>query len=142
MDTVEMPCAECGAVNRIPKARLAEEPRCGRCKHGLLPGAPIESNEQRFRAEVESSPVPVLVDFWAPWCGPCRAVAPVLAAIAQERKGQLKIVKVNVDEERELAMAYGIQSIPTLLIYKNGEVVNKAIGVRDGATLKRAVGLA
>ena len=70
MNSVEMPCADCGAVNRIPQGRMGDEPRCGRCKRGLLPGAPIESDERRFRAEVEDSPVPVLVDFWAPWCGP------------------------------------------------------------------------
>ena len=135
MDTVEMPCAECGAVNRIPKARLAEEPRCGRCKHGLLPGTPIESNEQRFRAEVESSPVPVLVDFWAPWCGPCRAVAPVLAAIAQERKGQLKIVKINVDENPQLAARFKAHSIPMMTLFKEGRVVETIVGAQPKKAL-------
>ncbi len=135
MDTVEMPCAECGAVNRIPKARLAEEPRCGRCKHGLLPGAPIESDEQRFRAEVESSPVPVLVDFWAPWCGPCRAVAPVLAAIAQERKGQLKIVKINVDENPQLAARFKAHSIPMMTLFKDGRAVETIVGAQPKKTL-------
>lgn len=135
MDTVEMPCAECGAVNRIPKARLAEEPRCGRCKHGLLPGTPIESNEQRFRAEVESSPVPVLVDFWAPWCGPCRAVAPVLAAIAHERKGLLKIVKINVDENPQLAARFKAHSIPMMTLFKDGRVVETIVGAQPKKAL-------
>lgn len=135
MDTVEMPCAECGAVNRIPKARLAEEPRCGRCKHGLLPGSPIESDERRFRAEVESSPVPVLVDFWAPWCGPCRAVAPVLAAIAQERKGQLKIVKVNVDENPQLAARFKAHSIPMMTLFKEGRAVETIVGAQPKKAL-------
>ena len=135
MDTVEMPCAECGAVNRIPKARLADEPRCGRCKHGLLPGTPIESDERRFRTEVESSPVPVLVDFWAPWCGPCRAVAPVLTAIAQERKGQLKIVKINVDENPQLAARFKAHSIPMMTLFREGRVVETIVGAQPKKAL-------
>jgi thioredoxin 1 len=100
-------------------------------------------NKSTYESEVLKSKAPVIVDFWAPWCGPCRMQAPILEDLAKQYTAdQLKIVKVNVDEERELAMAHGIQSIPTLLIYKDGEVVNKVIGVRDGATLKRAVGLA
>lgn len=100
-------------------------------------------DKSTYESEVLKSKAPVIVDFWAPWCGPCRMQAPILEDLAKQYTAdQLKIVKVNVDEERELAMTYGIQSIPTLLIYKDGEVVNKAIGVRDGATLKRAVGLA
>ena len=102
----------------------------------------IDLTTATFEQTVTTNDI-VLVDFWASWCGPCRMQAPILEDLAKQYTAdQLKIVKVNVDEERELAMAYGIQSIPTLLIYKNGEVVNKAIGVRDGATLKRAVGLA
>ncbi len=100
-------------------------------------------NKSTYEAEVLKNKAPVIVDFWAPWCGPCRMQGPILEDLAKEfGEDQLKIVKVNVDEEGELAMSFGIQSIPTLLIYKDGEVINKAIGVRDGATLKKAVGLA
>ena len=135
MDSIEMPCADCGAVNRIPVVRLQDEPRCGRCKHGLLPGTPIESDERRFRAEVEDSPIPVLVDFWAPWCGPCRAVAPVLAAIARERQGRLKIVKINVDENPQLAARFQAHSIPMMSLFRGGRVIETIVGAQPKKTL-------
>lgn len=135
MDSVEMPCADCGAVNRIPHRRMGDQPRCGRCKRVLLPGAPIESDERRFRAEVEASPVPVLVDFWAPWCGPCRAVAPVLTAIARERQGRLKVVKVNVDENPQLAERFQAHSIPMMTLFHGGLVVESVVGAQPKKAL-------
>ena len=83
---------------------------------------------QNFEAEVLGSQTPVLVDFWATWCGPCRMIAPIVAEIAEENEGKIKVCKVNVDEQPELAIRYGINSIPSLLIFKNGELVNSAIG--------------
>lgn len=135
VDPLQLTCAACGAVNRVPSGRLADEPRCGKCKLGLLPGAPIESNEARFRAEVEASPVPVLVDFWAPWCGPCRAVAPVLAAIARERRGKLKIVKINVDENPQLAARFQARSIPMLTLFSGGRVKDTILGAQPKPAL-------
>jgi thioredoxin 1 len=94
-----------------------------------------------YEAEVLKSDVPVVVDFWAPWCGPCRMQGPILEQLDKEMNGKMKVVKVNVDEEGELAMTFGVQSIPTLLFYKDGKVVNKAIGVRDASAVKKALGL-
>ncbi|MBJ2356716.1 MAG: thioredoxin [Sphaerochaeta sp.] len=94
-----------------------------------------------YEAEVLKSDVPVVVDFWAPWCGPCRMQGPILDQLDKEMDGKMKVVKVNVDEEGELAMTFGVQSIPTLLFYKDGKVVDKAIGVRDATAVKKALSL-
>lgn len=90
---------------------------------------PIEVNKADFKAQVLESDVPVLVDFWAPWCGPCRAVAPILEEMAQEYAGKLAIAKINVDDNNEISVQYGIRSIPTLLLFKNGQLVDTHIGL-------------
>jgi thioredoxin 1 len=94
-----------------------------------------------FDTEVLQSDKAVLVDFWAEWCGPCHAVAPVLDRIASEHEGELKLVKVNIDEEQELAFRYGVQSIPTMILFKDGEPAAAAIGAQPKAALERALGL-
>jgi thioredoxin 1 len=94
-----------------------------------------------FETEVLESDKPVLVDFWAEWCGPCHAVAPILDRIAAEHEGELKLVKVNVDEEQELMVRYGVQSIPTMILFKDGEPAAAAIGAQPKAALERALGL-
>jgi thioredoxin 1 len=98
--------------------------------------------ESTFDQEVLQSETPVLVDFWAEWCGPCHAVAPVLDRIAEERNGQLKIVKVNIDQEQGLAQRYGVSSIPTMILFKAGEPAAAAIGAQPKGALERALGLA
>jgi thioredoxin 1 len=95
-----------------------------------------------FEQEVLQSETPVIVDFWAEWCGPCHAVSPILDKIAEERDGEVKLVKVNIDEEQELAMRYGIQSIPTIVLFKGGEPAAAAIGAQPKGALERALGLA
>jgi len=98
--------------------------------------------EATFQDEVLNSEKPVLVDFWAPWCGPCHAVAPVLDQIAQERQDELKLVKVDIDENPQLAQAYGVMSIPTMILFKNGEPAAAAMGARPKSALEQQLGLA
>ena len=97
--------------------------------------------EATFQQEVLSSETPVLVDFWAEWCGPCHAVAPVLDRIVEERNGELKLVKVNIDEEQGLAQRYGVASIPTMILFRNGEPAAAAIGAQPKTALERSLGL-
>ena len=131
------PCAHCGARNRFPKDKAAQA-RCGRCGKMVLPDAPVVADERSFAELAEGSPVPVLVDFWAPWCGPCRMIAPVLDEIAHELAGRLKVVKVNVDENPNLAARFGVRSIPTLVVLVDGAEADRLMGAMPkGALLAR-----
>ena len=129
-DKVQVACAHCGSLNRFPYARRLDDPTCGRCKQKVFPRAPVVATDATWREVVEQSPIPVLVDFWAPWCGPCRAVGPVLEAVARERGGKLKIVKVNVDDNRQIAGRYRISSIPALKLFRGPLEVDQQVGAK------------
>jgi thioredoxin 2 len=124
-------CPKCGASNRIaPSPRGA--PHCGRCGRPL-PWL-VKADESTFEVEVRAAPT-VVVDLWAPWCGPCRFVGPILEELAREWAGRIKVVKVNVDENQGLALRYDAQSIPTLLVMRDGEVVDRVVGALPRAAL-------
>jgi len=136
-ESVVYPCSACGGLNRILRARLRDDPTCGRCKERIFPRRPVTVTDASWKREVEDSPIPVLVDFWAPWCGPCRAVAPVLEALAGERAGQVKIAKLNVDENPRLSARFGVQAIPTMIVFRGGREVDQIRGAVPKPELER-----
>ena len=126
-------CPNCGRRNRVPAA-AAGIPRCGNC-HQPLPWI-VAADDNTFAEIAEAASIPVLVDMWAPWCGPCRTVSPALAQVATELAGQLKLVKVNVDESPKLQQRFGVQAIPTLMVLRRGEVGGSRAGAAPAADLR------
>lgn len=126
-------CAQCGQSNRVPAA-AAGRPRCAQCQ-SWLPWV-VDASDDDFADVVEKSSVPVLVDLWAPWCGPCRALSPALEQLATERAGALKLVKVNVDEAPQVSQRFAVQAVPTLLLTSGGTVLDRRAGAAPVAALR------
>lgn len=133
-------CTACGVGNRVPRAKIDQglEPVCGRCGTPLrVDTKPIVVTDASFSADVERSPQPVLVDAWAAWCGPCRMIAPVIDELAAELAGRVRVAKLNVDENPATAARFGLQSIPTLLIFQGGREVDRIVGVQPKSVISR-----
>src|SRR5436309_1832730 len=131
-------CPTCGSTNRVPLERLKQglQPVCGRCKNPLpVDGKPVTVTDATFSAEVEHSPLPVLLDLWAPWCGPCRTVAPVVEELAGEFVGRVRVAKLNVDENPVTASRFHVQSIPTLLVLKGGREMERIVGAQPKSAI-------
>ena len=132
-------CPACGATNRVPGDRLAQglAPVCGKCRAPLPVGKPQPVTDASFAQDVLRSPVPVLVDAWAPWCGPCHMIAPVVDQLATELAGRIRVVKLNVDENPQTAARFDLRSIPTLLVLKDGREVDRLVGVQPKREIAR-----
>ena len=146
-DVTSIRCAHCGTTNRVPRVKLEQglKPVCGRCKQPLaMSSGPIAVTDATFAAEVERSPLPVLVDAWAPWCGPCRMVAPALEELAVELAGRVRVAKLNVDDNPQTASRFDVRSIPTLLVMVGGREVDRIVGAQPKQAirerLERALG--
>ncbi|HZQ29405.1 MAG TPA: thioredoxin [Acidimicrobiales bacterium] len=126
-------CEQCGTKNRVPPAAEGV-PRCGRC-HNPLPWM-VDAGDDDFATVAEAASIPVLVDLWAPWCGPCRMVSPALEQLAKSFAGRLKLVKINVDEAQHVAGRFGVQGIPTLLLLRGGEVAARQVGAAPEHALR------
>ena len=135
MDTHHIVCAHCGATNRLPAQRLGDDPNCGRCHQALLSGEPVELTDANAEKLLSGTTLPVLVDFWAPWCGPCRQMAPQFEAAARQLKGRAVLAKVNSDQNPQLSARFAIRSIPTLVRLQGGVEQRRQSGAVPAAQI-------
>ena len=134
---LSIPCPHCAALNRVPEDRLGQHPVCGRCKQPLFEGKPAALTAANFDAVAGRGELPVVIDFWAPWCGPCLSFAPVFAEAAASLEPQLRLAKVDTEAQPALAQRFGIRSIPTLLVLRNGKEVARQAGALNGMQLRQ-----
>src|SRR6267142_1978724 len=135
-------CPSCGATNRVPREKIAQglQPVCGRCKTSLsADNKPVTVTDATFAAEVERSPLPVVLDVWAAWCGPCRMIAPVIDELASELAGRVRFAKIDADENRATAARFNVRSLPTVLVLKGGREVDRIVGVQPKSEIARRI---
>jgi thioredoxin 2 len=128
-------CPACAARNRVPLSRPAEEARCGACKAPLFTGHPVSVDPGRFEKHIAGDDIPVLVDVWAAWCGPCRAMAPMFERVAAMLEPEMRLLKLDADQAPELVGRMGVQGIPALLLFRNGQIVARTVGAMDSARI-------
>ncbi len=131
----KLTCLECGQVNRVPEDRLTQGPKCGTCGAALMPGKAVEVDFATFQKAARTDEVPLVVDFWAPWCGPCRMMAPEYSKAAGDLKGQARLVKVNTEEHPQAGRVYGIRGIPTMVGFLGGKERKRQAGAQNGSAI-------
>jgi thioredoxin 2 len=129
-------CANCGTLNRVPEERLADAPVCGRCKQALVPATPVAVSERTFDAAVLRTELPVIVDLWAEWCGPCRTMAPAYERAAAEMNPRARFAKLDTEAAPAIASRYGIRGIPTMIVFKNGAEAARTSGAMDARSIQ------
>ena len=134
-DSINIVCPYCYAVNRVPSSKLEAGPKCGKCKSLVLNAVPLDLNTTNHEKYLGRNDLPVVVDFWASWCGPCKMMAPVFSQVAHQMATQVRFAKVNTEQEQGIAGQYAIRSIPTLILFKNGKEVSRQSGALDAGSL-------
>ena len=132
-------CPYCGAVNRIPVERLSDNPKCGKCSKNIFSARPIELTTANFQKQITNSEIPVLVDFWAPWCGPCKMMAPAFEKAAIALEPDVRLAKLNTEEEQQIGAQFDIRSIPTLVLFKDGKEIARQSGAMMGGQIEQWV---
>jgi thioredoxin 2 len=136
-DSLHIVCPHCNAVNRIPAARLTDGPKCGKCHRPLFQTRPIELTSANFESQINRNDIPVLVDFWAPWCGPCKMMAPAFEQAAYQLEPQVRLAKLNTEAEQTIGARFDIRSIPTLALFRGGRELARQPGAMGAADIVR-----
>ncbi|MHB1237284.1 MAG: thioredoxin TrxC [Gallionella sp.] len=136
-ESLHIVCPHCDGVNRLPAAKLGEQPVCGKCKQPLFDAHPAELGSGNFALHISRNDIPVLVDFWAPWCGPCKMMAPAFVQAAKQLEPGMRLAKLNTEEAREIGARYNIRSIPTLALFADGKELARQAGAMDAAGIVR-----
>lgn len=127
----QLVCPHCSKINRVPAERLTDGPTCGTCRKQLFTGKPLKLDDDSLKRHVQKDGVPIVIDFWAPWCGPCKAMAPVFEAAACKHEPKIRFGKLNTDDYPDAAAPFGIRGIPTIIVFKNGREANRISGAMN-----------